>query len=186
MQNIIKKAHLIIYRIQQRGLEVFLVNHDLEGEDWHLPEAPLSKMNPDVIELDPVEKDGEQFQAIAVEGDWHDIPSLKGLIKQDVRLVTDKVFNELEKHGTYFAVKDAFKKVLPQQYAFLKELNMDKFRTFIRMCAGYNKLDEYLKTIDVNDRNELMASFVAPISRPKICASARITRNSIKSRFNAA
>lgn len=122
MQDIIKKAHLIIYRIRQRGLEVFLVNHDLEGEDWHLPQAPLRKMNPGAIELDPVEKDGEQFQAIAVEGDWHDIPSLKGLIKQDVRLVTDKVFNELEKHGTYFAVKDAFKKVLPQQYAFLREL----------------------------------------------------------------
>ena len=49
--------------------------------------------------------------------------------------------------------------------AFLKELNMDKFRTFIRMCAGYNKLDEYLKTIDVNDRNELMASFVDRIDK---------------------
>ena len=43
MQDIIKKAHLIIYRIRQRGLEVFLVNHDLEGEDWHLPQAPISQ-----------------------------------------------------------------------------------------------------------------------------------------------
>ena len=122
MQDIIKKAHLIIYRIRQRGLEVFLVNHDLDGDDWHLPQAPVSQLRNDGIELDPVEKDGEQFRAIAVEGDWHDIPSLKGLIKQDVRFVTDKVFNELEKHGAYFAVKDAFKKVLPQQYAFLSEL----------------------------------------------------------------
>ena len=85
MQDIIKKAHLIIYRIRQRGLEVFLVNHDLEGEDWHLPQAPISQVNSTSIELDPVEKDGEQFRAIAVEGDWHDIPSLKSLIKQDVK-----------------------------------------------------------------------------------------------------
>jgi hypothetical protein len=122
MQQIIKKAHLIIYRIRQKGLEVFLVNHDIEGEDWHLPQAPISNVNKNAIELDPVNKDGEEFQAYAVEGDWHDIPSLKGLIKEDIKLVTDKVFDELEKHGTYFAVKDAFKKVLPQQYVFLKEL----------------------------------------------------------------
>jgi hypothetical protein len=122
MQQIIKKAHLIIYRIRQKGLEVFLVNHDIEGEDWHLPQAPLTNVNKNAIELDPVNKDGEEFQAYAVEGDWHDIPSLKGLIKEDIKLVTDKVFDELEKHGTYFAVKDAFKKVLPQQYVFLKEL----------------------------------------------------------------
>ena len=122
MQDIIKKAHLIIYRIRQRGLEVFLVNHDLEGDDWHLPQAPISQVNSTSIELDPVEKDGEQFRAIAVEGDWHDIPSLKGLVKQDIKFVADKVFDELEKHGSYFVVKDAFKKIMPQQYAFLSEL----------------------------------------------------------------
>ena len=82
----------------------------------------LNHLKKDAIELDPVNKDGEEFQAYAVEGDWHDIPSLKGLIKEDIKMVTDKVFDELEKHGTYFAVKDAFKKVLPQQYTFLKEL----------------------------------------------------------------
>jgi hypothetical protein len=32
------------------------------------------------------------------------------------------VFDELEKHGSYFAVKDAIKRVLPQQYSYLKEL----------------------------------------------------------------
>ncbi len=122
MQDIIKKAHLIIYRIRQRGLEVFLVNHDIEGEDWHLPQAPVDQMQKNAIELDPVEKDGEEFRAYAVEGDWHDIPSLKSLVKKDIKLVADKVFDELEKHGTYFVVKDAVKKVMPSQYVFLKEL----------------------------------------------------------------
>ena len=122
MQDIIKKAHLIIYRIRQRGLEVFLVNHDIEGEDWHLPQAPVDQMQKNAIELDPVEKDGEEFRAYAVEGDWHDIPSLKSLVKKDIKLVADKVFDELEKHGTYFVVKDAVKKVMPAQYVFLKEL----------------------------------------------------------------
>ncbi|NJN34886.1 MAG: hypothetical protein HC817_12165 [Saprospiraceae bacterium] len=122
MQDIIKKAHLIIYRIRQRGLEVFLVNNELEGEDWHLPQAPVSQVKKEAIELDPIEKDGEEHRAYAVEGDWHDIPSLKGLIKQDVKFVADKVFEGLEKNGSYFAVKEAVKKVMPAQYVFLKEL----------------------------------------------------------------
>lgn len=120
--NLLKKAHLIIYRIRQRGLEVFLVNHDLEGEDWHLPEGPISSFKNDIIELDAIEKDGEEKRAYAIEGDWHDMPSLKSLIKQDILFVADKVFDELEKHGSYFAVKDAIKRVLPQQYSYLKEL----------------------------------------------------------------
>ncbi len=121
-KDLIKKAHLIIYRIRQRGLEVFLVNHDLEGEDWHLPEAPISSFKNDIIELDAIEKDGEEKRAYAIEGDWHDMPSLKSLIKQDILFVADKVFDELEKHGSYFVVKDAIKRVLPQQYSYLKEL----------------------------------------------------------------
>ena len=103
-------------------MEVFLVNHDIEGDDWHLPQAPIQSMKSEAIELDKFEKEGEEHTAYAIEGDWHDIPSLKGLIKQDIKFVADKVFDELEKHGSYFVVKDAIKRVLPQQYHFLKEL----------------------------------------------------------------
>ena len=123
--SIIRKAHLIIYRIRQKGLEVFLVNHDLDGEDyWGLPETErAAKMDAEeIIHLDPFSNETEEHQAYAVEGDWHDIPSLKSLIKQDVLLVTDKIIEELEKHGSFLAVKEAVKKVLPAQYVFLKEL----------------------------------------------------------------
>lgn len=48
---------------------------------------------------------------------------------------------------------------------FLKDINMDKFRTFIRMCAGYNKLDEYLATMAPANRNELMSTFVHNIDK---------------------
>ena len=121
--SIIERAHLIIYRIRQRGLEVFLVNHDLDGDDWRLPEAERENAaEEEMIELDPVLKDGEMYQAYAVEGDWHDIPSLKSLIKQDVIEVTDKIIRELEKQGAFFIVKEALKKALPGQYVLLKQL----------------------------------------------------------------
>lgn len=52
-------------------------------------------------------------------------------------------------------------KMAPQKGdAFLEDLQMDKFRTFIRMCAGYNKLSQFLGSIDEQNRNTLMARFV--------------------------
>lgn len=50
---------------------------------------------------------------------------------------------------------------------FLQELGMDKFRTFIRMSAGYNKLSEFLNTMDQDSRNKLMTSFVKNIDKDK-------------------
>ncbi len=68
--------------------------------------------------------DGSTSITCAIEGDWHDIPSIRKLIKEDIKLVTskiDKVVPELEK-GTYFAIKEAFKKVMPNEYKVLHEL----------------------------------------------------------------
>jgi hypothetical protein len=43
---------------------------------------------------------------------------------------------------------------------FLQTVNMDKFRTFVRMCANYNLLDSFLYTMSEPSRNTLMTSFV--------------------------
>lgn len=121
--KLVEKASLIIYRFKERGLEIFLVNSSEDGEQWELPKEALDKdrsrslMEADqMIELDPV----DQEEAWAVEGDWHEIPSLKGLLLEDAKYLKSKL-EEIEKGG-FFAIKEAFKKVLPHQYAFLKEL----------------------------------------------------------------
>lgn len=127
MLNLSEKANLIIYRIREKGLEVFLVNKE-NKEEWDMPqgklqdEKPLKLMDEDrLIELDSVsQEDGQLEHAVAVEGDWHDIPSLKGILYQDMLEMKDKI-SDMEK-GTFFVVKEAVKKVLPHQYQFLKEL----------------------------------------------------------------
>jgi hypothetical protein len=43
---------------------------------------------------------------------------------------------------------------------FLQTVNMDKFRTYIRMCANYNLLDSFLYTMTEPSRNKLMTNFV--------------------------
>jgi hypothetical protein len=48
---------------------------------------------------------------------------------------------------------------------FLTTLNHDKFRTFIRMCAGYNTLSTFLASMDIEKKSELMSNFIAGLDR---------------------
>ena len=130
-----ENVDVIIYRVKEKGLEVFLVNQKLLGdpEQWNSLQAgehahaKLHEAN--FIELDPVmDANGDIRQVIAIEADWQDIPSLRALMYEDYRVAKEKAktkllhfLPEMEK-GAYFAVKEAVKKVMPEQYAFIKEL----------------------------------------------------------------
>ena len=126
--DLLKKANLIIYRFREKGLEVFLVNPDEEGENWEIPQGEFNGQRSEslryeerLIELDPVQQEsGDTEEAWAVEGDWHEIPSLKGMLYEDALQLKDAM-KKME-GGTFFVLKEAFKKVLPHQYEFLKEL----------------------------------------------------------------
>ncbi|MEM6394894.1 MAG: hypothetical protein AAF741_01005 [Bacteroidota bacterium] len=111
-----KKVSLIFYRFKERGLEVFMLN---KSDEWGLPEGEVCQGDqPDCIELDPSH---ESDEALAMEGDWHEIPSLKGMLYEDAQLLKEKL-KEIE-GGAYVTIKDALKKRLsPAQYEFLKEL----------------------------------------------------------------
>lgn len=117
-----KKANLIIYRFRESGLEVFFVNNE-EANTLNFPQGEMAEQSSDdYITLDPVreETSGEQEEAFAVEGDWHEIPSLKTMLYQDAKQLKDKL-KEIEQ-GAFLSIKDALKGALPHQYAFLKEL----------------------------------------------------------------
>ncbi|NRB65307.1 MAG: hypothetical protein HRU40_20205 [Saprospiraceae bacterium] len=124
--NLSRKVHLIIYRFREKGLEVFLMNKADNG--LSIPSS-AGKNDQDniwedadrLITLDPVEQEnGQTEEAFAVEGEYHDIPSLKKMLLEDAQFVKDQ-FVSMES-GTFISVKEAFKKVLPHQYQFLKEL----------------------------------------------------------------
>ncbi|MFT4534567.1 MAG: putative NUDIX family NTP pyrophosphohydrolase [Saprospiraceae bacterium] len=129
--SVLDTARIIIYRFHEKGLEIFLVNSDLENDPdiWKLPNSEfqsghnISKL--ESIQLEPVmNQDGIIIKTLAVEGEWHDIPSIRGMLLHDVKLVKSKIKEvapEMEKGG-FFAVKEAFKKVMPEEYKALKEL----------------------------------------------------------------
>lgn len=133
--DVLDQVRIVVYRFHEKGLEIFLVNHELENDPdvWRIPEGEartklktvVSTAGGQLIELDP-QKDanGKLIKTYAIEGDWHDIPSIRGLIKYDIKLLKSKIkeaIPELEEGG-FFAIKEALKKVMPNEYAALKEL----------------------------------------------------------------
>jgi hypothetical protein len=126
--SVLDTTRLIIYRCHQKGLEILLINNDLDGdpEIWKIPSLDIASTNSNqVIQLEhTLNEDGQSVQTIAIEGDWHDIPSIRGIIKHDVKRVKMKIKSLVPslEQGSYFTIKEAFRKVLPNEYQALKEL----------------------------------------------------------------
>ena len=131
--NVFDTVRVIVYRFHEKGLEIFLVNSDLDPENWQIPFTDIAKYPAKDMELSnrfiALEASdlpgGASSITCAIEGDWHDIPSIRKLIKEDIKLVSSKIDMmdklALEK-GTFFAIKEAFKKVMPNEYKVLQEL----------------------------------------------------------------
>src|SRR3990170_7180241 len=131
--NVFDTVRVIVYRFHEKGLEIFLVNSDLDEENWRIPFADIAKYPEGSVEisnrfiaLDSNELgEGSSVMTCAIEGDYHDIPSIRKLLKEDIKLVSSKIDMmdkiALEK-GTFFAIKEAFKKVMPNEYKALQEL----------------------------------------------------------------
>lgn len=131
--NVFDKVRVVIYRFHEKGLEIFLVHGDLEKENWQIPFEDIAKYDLNSMEKDnrfiaiesSDQADGSNVITCAIEGDWHDIPSIRKLIKEDIRLVSSKMdlFDKIAaEKGTFFAIKEAFKKVMPNEYKVLHEL----------------------------------------------------------------
>ena len=125
-------ARVIIYRFHEKGLEIFLINNEMDKDQdiWQIPQGLSESIREkghlkNIIDLDTmVDENGRTVKTLAIEGDWHDIQSIRGMLKHDVKLVKAIVKENLpgSEKGAYFAVKEAFKKVMPHEYKALKEL----------------------------------------------------------------
>jgi hypothetical protein len=117
---------LIVYRIHEKGLEVLLTKTGGSESCWRLLNEHynlefLQKKNQGpFIEL--TGPDGSE--AIAIEADWHDLPGVRQLLIKDLHFMADALKHKLPEieESAYVAVKEALKKMLPQEYAVLKEL----------------------------------------------------------------
>ena len=65
--------------------------------------------------------------------------------------------------GTFKRMMERMKPVKGNE--LLASLRYDHFRTFIRMCAGYNTLSTFLGTIDDSDKTTLMTGFIGGLEQ---------------------
>lgn len=125
--------NVFIYRIREKGLEVFLkegadpaATEKLRSALHTLERLPERIQNSQCIELHGSDEDAPK--AIAVEADWHELPSLRALIYEDYRVAKEKAVQHImdlmpsSEKGAFVAIKEVLKQVMPDQYAFLKEL----------------------------------------------------------------
>lgn len=128
--GVLDLARVFIYRFHEKGLEIFLMQNEMESDPdiWNIPEGMSStiqdRMNAIGKETIDLESKDGGVKTIAIEGDWHDIPSIRGMLKHDIKLAKKVVKSNLpgSEKGTYFAAKECFKKLLPNEYESLKEL----------------------------------------------------------------
>jgi len=104
-----------------------------EAEDLlHLPNssgniAPIQQIGKEksLIQLDETTNpEGNIEINVAFEAEYHEIPSLKHLLKSDMNFVADKTIHMLpdSEKGRFIALKEAIKKMRPHQNQALKEL----------------------------------------------------------------
>ncbi len=121
--SILNIARLIIYRCHQKGFELFLIEDELaENPDvWKLPEIDMIQHSCD--DCESIELECEE-KMIAIEADWHNIPSIKGLLRNDVKVVKSIVKETIPgiENGKFVAFKEVVKKAMPEEYKALKEL----------------------------------------------------------------
>ncbi|HLU94077.1 MAG TPA: hypothetical protein VKZ54_08130 [Membranihabitans sp.] len=127
-------AKVIIYRMAEKGLEILLIKDegDPNGQKWSLPNGFVEpeKIKEEFIALDAPENEQVETesappqQTLAFEKDEHDLPSFRGLLLNDVMYVKQRLKDYLIEYdeATYVSIKEAVKKVLPDEYAKLKEL----------------------------------------------------------------
>jgi hypothetical protein len=118
----------------EKGLEVFLVKSEdeeiqsqlVEISEKFLTDLPLRfSDNSKMIELDPIEDENmEKVRAVAIEGDWHDIPSLRAMLREDLQFMKVKMKKYIPTidSGNFILFKDAVKKAVRSEYRLLKEL----------------------------------------------------------------
>lgn len=127
-------AKVIIYRMAEKGLEILLIKDegDPNGHKWSLPNGFVEPdtIKEEYIALDelnePVsaEETTASHRTVAFEKDEHDLPSFRSLLYNDVKYVKQRLKDYLIEYdeASYVSIKEAVKKVLPDEYAKLKEL----------------------------------------------------------------
>lgn len=141
----ISKNPRLFYKtlIELRKKENILADYTVDKELQTLGMERVVEINirhdkSDPIRFQPIDKDNayEIYTAIVYSSEEIFTSSFLGMYKRMME-------KRKEKSGYYF----------------LENLNYNKFRVFIKQCAGYNKLDDFFSTMNDSQANALITQF---------------------------
>lgn len=67
-------------------------------------------------------------------------------------------------NGMFTRLQFQMKQNAMSGYQLLQEASFNKFRTFIKLCAGYNALDKFLATMSPQEADEVLHKFVSTLN----------------------
>ncbi|MEE9371666.1 MAG: hypothetical protein V3V00_01290 [Saprospiraceae bacterium] len=128
--SILDRVRVIVYRFHEKGLEVFLLDEHLKNnpEIWKMASTKVNEIKNLGLAHEYLDVEDEEevngLKTIAIEADWHDIPSIRGLIRNDIKIAKEVVKETIPgaEKGAYVAIKEVMKRAMPDQYKVLKEL----------------------------------------------------------------
>lgn len=149
------------------------------GSDWKFFEVLMRiKSKPDYLAKLSVERElrGSSLRVVQTINGLHDWPDRIrfGWVKDanSRELYTLMVYGEEEIftssfNGLFDRLIDALKREKIDGDQLLEKLGYNKFRTLIKLCAGFNRLNEFLETMDENSRKVLLEKFIKDIDKEK-------------------
>ena len=85
--SVLDLARVIIYRFHEKGLEIFLINNEMDKDQdiWQIPQGLSESIREkghlkNIIDLDTmVDENVRTVKTLGIEGEWHDIQSIRGM-----------------------------------------------------------------------------------------------------------
>lgn len=138
----------------------------IENKSQHLNWLINERMRPNVLGATSIERRLEYLSHLKV----HDVNELHDNTNEAVRfrsvrgadakeLYTLMAYTHEEIYtSSFLGLYKRFKNKLNGKsgFQFLKEVEFNKFRTFIKECAGFNTLDDFFKTMSVSEKDSLL------------------------------
>jgi hypothetical protein len=137
-----------------------------ENKSKHLNWLIEERMRPNILGALSIERRLEYLAHLKVEdvNELHDNPNeavrFRSVRNADAKeLYTLMVYTQEEIYtSSFLGLYKRFKTQLNGKsgFQFLKEIEFNKFRTFIKECAGFNTLDDFFKTMSLTEKDSLL------------------------------
>lgn len=117
------KIRLIVYRMHEKGLEILTSQDSLSFlEGTHIKSNFHAQNINELIQFNTQDQDGFEMTNLAIEADWHEIPKVRTMLKHDIKLVKDTIWQLIPDltDCTYLAAKKPFAKRFPMNMQLLK------------------------------------------------------------------